>query len=149
MFKTPLSAEVETSGFDVDYRNWRVCVHDSAPWFHAVMATMTEDGVRRRPLMIDDEMTFERVLRELEADQHLEHIQAVLPPRMTGAIEWTMEPLLRLAVGESRWGRLAYVYQLANGKTHLHRAADDETEHDLADLREIYIASAPAEAVFN
>ncbi|HBN9565036.1 hypothetical protein [Pseudomonas aeruginosa] len=149
MFKTPLSAEVETTGFDVDYRNWRVCVHDSAPWFHAVMATMTEDGVRRRPLMIDDEMTFERVLRELEADQHLEHIQAVLPPWMTGAAEWKMEPLQRLAVGESKWGRSAYVYQLASGKMYLHRGADDETEQDLADLREIYIASAPAEAVLN
>lgn len=138
MFITYKRAEIAYPPmFGDEFQMWRcVELEEHRPWFYVMVNRPQNAAPWRTMLLISSEEELERMLEKRTAGTLIEAVQVVLPARLNGSSDWTMERLTELVRVYDRDDRvLGYDFKTASGQTYSHR--DCQNSQD-ASKRQIY-----------
>ncbi|WP_171016321.1 hypothetical protein [Pseudomonas sp. F(2018)] len=123
-----------------DTQMWRfVEFEEHRPWFYVMVNRRQKAAAWRTMLLIPSEDELEDMLKRRTAGTLIEAIQVVLPARLNGSADWTMERLTELVrVYDQDERVLGYDFTTASGHTYSQR----ECRHALdAAKHQVYSSS--------
>ena len=124
MFLTYKRAEIAYPPlFGDDFQMWRfVELEEHRPWFYVVINRRRKTTSWRTMLLIPTEEELEHMLEKRAEGTLVEAVQVVLPARINGSNDWTMERLTELVrVYDPDERVLGYDFKTASGQTYSHR----------------------------
>lgn len=124
MFITYKRAEIAYPPmFGEDFQMWRfVEIEEHRPWFYVMINRPRKDSAWRTMLLIPSEEELEHMLEQRTAETLVEAVQVVLPARLNGSTNWTMERLTELVrIYDDNQRILGYDFTTASGHTYSHR----------------------------
>lgn len=106
-----------------DIQVWRfVELEEHRPWFYVMINRRRKDSAWRTMLLVPTEEELEHMLEQRTAGTLIEAVHVVLPARLNGANDWTMERLIELIRVYDRDERvLGYDFRTASGRTYSYR----------------------------
>ena len=141
MFITYKRAEIMYPAlFGDDSQMWRfVELDDHRPWFYVMINRRQKAAAWRTMLLIPTEDEFEQMLVKRAEGTLIEAVQVVLPSRLNGSGNWTMEMLIELVrVYDQDERVMGYAFKTASGHTYSQR----DCRHTLAAAKQqIYCSS--------
>jgi hypothetical protein len=141
MFITYKRAEIMYPAlFGDDSQMWRfVELDDHRPWFYVMINRRQKAAAWRTMLLIPTEDEFEQMLVKRAEGTLIEAVQVVLPSRLNGSGNWTMEMLIELVrVYDQDERVMGYDFKTASGHTYSQR----DCRHTLAAAKQqIYCSS--------
>lgn len=141
MFITYRRAEIAYPPmFGDDFQMWRfIELEEHRPWFYVMVNRPQKATAWRTMLLIPSEEELEHMLEKRTAGTLIEAVQVVLPARLNGSSDWTMERLTELVRVYDRDERvLGYDFKTASGQTYSHR--DCQHSQDVS-KRQVYCSS--------
>jgi hypothetical protein len=124
MFITYRRAEIAyPQMFGDEFQMWRwVELEEHRPWFYVMVNHPQKATPWRTMLLIPSEVELESMLEKRTAGTLIEAVQVVLPARLNGSADWTMERLIELVrVYDGNQRILGYDFTTASGHTYSHR----------------------------
>lgn len=124
MFITYRRAEIAYPPmFGDDFQMWRfVELEEHRPWFYVMVNRPQKATAWRTMLLIPSEEELEHMLEKRTAGTLIEAVQVVLPARLNGSSDWTMERLTELVrVYDQDERVLGYDFKTASGQTYSNR----------------------------
>ncbi|HAW62479.1 MAG TPA: hypothetical protein DCX26_09225, partial [Pseudomonas sp.] len=118
MFITYKRAEIMYPAlFGDDSQMWRfVELDDHRPWFYVMINRRQKAAAWRTMLLIPTEDEFEQMLVKRAEGTLIEAVQVVLPSRLNGSGNWTMEMLIELVrVYDQDERVMGYDFKTASG----------------------------------
>lgn len=137
MFITYRRAEIAYPPlFGEETQLWRfVELEDHRPWFYVMVNRPQKTTTWRTMLLVPTEEELERMLERRATGTLVEAVQVVLPARLNGSKNWTMEMLTELVrVYDQDERVLGYDFKTASGHTYSQREclfALDATKHQV------------------
>lgn len=127
MFITYKRAEIEYPPLlGEDYQMWRFVEFDEhRPWFYVMINRRRRAAAWRTMLLIPSEEELEQMLNKCASGTLIEEVQVVLPARLNGSNNWTMEMLTELVRVYDQDARiLGYDFKTASG--HIYSQRDSQ-----------------------
>lgn len=140
MFITYKRAEIAYPPmFGDEFQMWRcVELEEHRPWFYVMVNRPQKAAAWRTMLLISSEEELDHMLEKRTAGTLIEAVQVVLPARLNGSSDWTMERLVELVKVYGRDERvLGYDFRTASGQTYSHMGCQYSQDDDVS-KRQIY-----------